>query len=101
MFLFIAVLLLPIVVIAGSNHKRGLAFSPAGHPEDLALAANSRPSWVYNWAVQRPTLLPSGVVHIPMQWGSGGIENFAAQVRTQGAKTILVSMALDSTLLCV
>ncbi|KAJ3516261.1 hypothetical protein NLJ89_g1236 [Agrocybe chaxingu] len=47
-------------------------------------------SWQYNWGDLPPAYLAtSNIKYIPMQWGSVGIDNFAEDVKMQGADTIL------------
>ncbi|KAF8830175.1 hypothetical protein HHX47_DHR2000689 [Lentinula edodes] len=67
------------------NAKRGIAFSDTT-TSDLSNAANTAISWEYNWAVTPPTNLPSGIEHVPMQWGQANIEAFENTVKEAGAK---------------
>ncbi|KAJ3909621.1 hypothetical protein F5879DRAFT_36652 [Lentinula edodes] len=70
------------------NAKRGIAFSDTT-TSDLSNAANTAISWEYNWAVTPPTNLPSGIEHVPMQWGQANIEAFENTVKEAGAKYVL------------
>jgi len=72
----------------GSNPKRGIAFSDST-TSDLNQVANTAISWEYNWAVQPPANLPEGIEHVPMQWGTDGIESFQASVAALGAQHVL------------
>jgi hypothetical protein len=94
LLLFSIFLQIPFIT-ASKNAKRGLAFADADSTGSLdvnkANTSNSVVSWQYNWGATPPNYLSkSGIPYIPMQWGAGGIENFASQVKAQGAKTILV-----------
>ncbi|KAF8176998.1 hypothetical protein BJ912DRAFT_1024259 [Pholiota molesta] len=64
-------------ITASKNAKRGLAFADADSTGSLDVNKANTSNSV------------SGIPYIPMQWGAGGIENFASQVKAQGAKTIL------------
>ncbi|KAJ3859580.1 hypothetical protein EV359DRAFT_50623 [Lentinula novae-zelandiae] len=77
------------------NAKRGIAFSDTTTP-DLSNAANTVISWEYNWAVTPPTNLPSGIAHVPMQWGQANIEAFENTVKEAGAKYVLASCTNNS-----
>jgi hypothetical protein len=79
---------IPHLASRATNAKRGIAYDMATKPS-LTLAANSAISWEYNWAVAPPEGLPSGITHVPMQWGSSGIVSFQSQVQKQGAKYVL------------
>lgn len=83
-------------VLGAANPKRGLAFAEGDNPGDIKLAnqTGTAISWTYNWGVTPPDYLKtssSKLTYIAMQWGRGGIDTFAAAVKAQGAKTILVS----------
>ncbi|KAG6897760.1 hypothetical protein C0992_011429 [Termitomyces sp. T32_za158] len=89
--LFVAVSSLVFLVSAAKNPKRGLAYAESTVTNDIHLAAqsNSVISWQYNWGTSPPDYLQqSGIPYIPMQWGTGGVEKFAADVLASGAKTI-------------
>jgi hypothetical protein len=76
----------------GKNPKRGLAFADGDTPADLINANQSQSviSWQYNWASLPPAYLAtSNIKYIPMQWGSGGADQFQESVQAQGADTIL------------
>jgi hypothetical protein len=73
-----------------SNPKRGIAFIPGQNPGDIEKASNSAISWEYNWQVAAPNPGAAGVEHVPMQWGSNGIDGLAGSV--QGASVVLVSL---------
>ncbi|KAF9485842.1 hypothetical protein BDN70DRAFT_847277 [Pholiota conissans] len=82
------------VILAAKNAKRGLAFADGANTGGVdvkkADTTNSVVSWQYNWGSTPPDYLAkSSIPFIPMQWGAGGIENFAALVKAQGAKTML------------
>ncbi|KAH0586095.1 hypothetical protein H2248_007366 [Termitomyces sp. 'cryptogamus'] len=80
------------LVSAAKNPKRGLAYAESTITNDINLAAqsNSVISWLYNWGTSPPQYLQqSSIPYIPMQWGAGGVENFAATVLASGAKTVL------------
>ncbi|KAG5645487.1 hypothetical protein DXG03_006032 [Asterophora parasitica] len=88
------VLLVP-GALGAQNPKRGLAFAGNKNPVDIKLATqtNSVLSWEYDWGQSAPDYLAqSKIPYIPMQWGTDGIENFAAKVKASGAKTILVPL---------
>ncbi|RDB28679.1 Alkali-sensitive linkage protein 1 [Hypsizygus marmoreus] len=81
-----------MVSAAPKNSKRGLAFAAGDTPGDLnnANQTKSLVSWQYDWGNSPAVYLAtSKIEYIPMQWGSGKIEQFADAVKTQGAKTIL------------
>jgi hypothetical protein len=74
-----------------SNPKRGIAFADSVGA-DINKTANSQISWVYNWQASPPDYIKnSGLEFIPIQWGSGGADQFQSIVQGLGAKTILVS----------
>ncbi|KAJ3783072.1 hypothetical protein GGU10DRAFT_405662 [Lentinula aff. detonsa] len=71
-----------------ANAKRGIAFSDTT-TTDLSYAANTAISWEYNWAISPPANLPSGIEHVPMQWGKASIENLQDAVEKTGFKYVL------------
>ncbi|EAU92344.1 glycosyl hydrolase 53 domain-containing protein [Coprinopsis cinerea okayama7 len=74
------------------NPKRGLAFAASKSPMDIhnANQTASLISWQYNWANIPPAYLAtSNIPFVPMQWGSGAIDNFVDAVRAQGAEVVL------------
>ncbi|TFK42023.1 glycosyl hydrolase catalytic core-domain-containing protein [Crucibulum laeve] len=76
----------------GTKSKRGLAFAAGDTPGDIINANQTKSdiSWQYNWANLPPAYLAtSNIKYIPMQWGSGLIDQFADAVKAQGADTIL------------
>ncbi|KAJ7185696.1 glycosyl hydrolase catalytic core-domain-containing protein, partial [Mycena filopes] len=73
--------LLIAAVVADKAPKRGLAFLT------LNVAASS---------ISADTHTASGLEYIPMQWNAEGIEDFAATVKSLGAKTILAFNEPDS-----
>ncbi|KAG5639442.1 hypothetical protein H0H81_002313 [Sphagnurus paluster] len=78
--------------LAAKNPKRGLAFADGANPNDIKVANTSSSiiSWHYDWAQSPPNYLAqSQITYIPMQWGTNGIESFAAKAKASGAKTIL------------
>lgn len=90
-----SLLLVLTCTTTATNPKRGLAFADGSDPSDINQAnqPGSSISWQYDWGTSPPSYLAtSGIPYIPMQWGAGGIETFAATVQSQGADTILVSM---------
>ncbi|EGN96083.1 hypothetical protein SERLA73DRAFT_162035 [Serpula lacrymans var. lacrymans S7.3] len=93
MFSLAALSLLALVLVNGtnaSNSKRGLAFADNTNPTDISVAENTEVSWVYDWGTTPASYIASsGLPYIPMQWGTSGVESFAATVTSQGAKTIL------------
>ena len=91
----LVVLLLRCLPSAAVNKtsKRGLGYIATNNPQDVRNfnQSQSQISWVYDWGLDRPDYLTNiSVEYIPMQWGSGNIENLAASVKSQGAKTVLV-----------
>ncbi|KAG0705356.1 hypothetical protein DFH29DRAFT_293931 [Suillus ampliporus] len=73
-----------------ANAIRGLAFADSNNAGDIAVAKNTQVSWVYDWGSTAPSYMENtGMDYIPMQWGADNVENFAAAVLAQGAKTIL------------
>jgi len=75
--------------VSASNAKRGIAFAES-NGNDIGKTANSQISWVYGWEASPPDFLRnSGLQFIPMQWGSGGADQFQSIVQGLGAKTIL------------
>jgi len=80
-----------------SNAKRGIAFAES-NGDDIGKAQNSQISWVYAWEASPPAYLQSsGLEFIPMQWGSGGADQFQSIVQGLGAKTVLVSCSAVMT----
>ncbi|KAG5643544.1 hypothetical protein DXG03_000685 [Asterophora parasitica] len=81
-----------LVSAQNKTSKRGLAFSSEQTPGDLnnANQTKSHISWQYDWGNSPPAYIAvSNIEYIPMQWGTGKIEQFADAVAAQGAKTIL------------
>lgn len=79
---------------AGKNAKRGLSYPDSDNIADILNInqTNSLISWQYDWGITPPpNLAQSGVQYVPMQWGSGGIENLSDAVTAQGAQILLVS----------
>ncbi|KAJ7163717.1 glycosyl hydrolase catalytic core-domain-containing protein, partial [Mycena filopes] len=93
-----------VAVAADKAPKRGLAFltlnvaaSSISADTHTAVQSNGLASWVYDWGHTPPAaLLQSGLEYIPMQWNAEGIEDFAATVKSLGAKTILAFNEPDS-----
>lgn len=84
---FALALLFPLVF--ASNSKRGLAFDPASHPEDIYKASGRSCSWVYNWSPSSPSPSISGVEFVPMQWGTDGLNGFLSGARSASATNVL------------
>ncbi|KAK7040703.1 hypothetical protein VNI00_009609 [Paramarasmius palmivorus] len=81
MFGFTTLLLLPLIVSAAKNPKRGIAYPvESGAPLNLAGGANSVISWEYDWAINPPSGLPSGIQHVPMQWDEQNIAGLADKI---------------------
>ncbi|KAG7440823.1 uncharacterized protein BT62DRAFT_909672 [Guyanagaster necrorhizus] len=86
-----------LVIIAPSlsvakDSKRGLTFPSTNNPQDVLNINQTKGvvSWIYDWALTPPTyLINTSLEYIPMQWGSGNIENLAAAVKSQNATTLL------------
>ncbi|ESK83301.1 glycosyl hydrolase 53 domain-containing protein [Moniliophthora roreri MCA 2997] len=79
--MFSILLLLPLLVHAAKNPKRGIAWPVEnGGPLDLAGSANSVISWEYNWAKNAPPGLPSGIEHVPMQWDERDIAGLGGAI---------------------
>jgi len=77
---------------AGKNAKRGLSYPDSDNIADILNInqTNSLISWQYDWGITPPpNLAQSGVQYVPMQWGSGGIENLSDAVTAQGAQILL------------
>ncbi|KAJ3563574.1 hypothetical protein NP233_g8856 [Leucocoprinus birnbaumii] len=74
------------------NSKRGIAFASNGNTDDIVNANQTKGviTWIYDWADLPPAYIAqSNLKYIPMQWGSGAIEQLASAVSAQGADTIL------------
>lgn len=89
MFVCFLALLLALPLILASNPKRGLAFDPAGYPEDINQASGGSCSWVYNWSPTSPSPSVSGIEFVPMQWGTDGLNGFLSRARSDSAATVL------------
>jgi hypothetical protein len=77
--------------------KRGVGFPADNNPQDVLNfnQSSSQINWVYCWGLDRPDYLDpnaTNVEFVPMQWGSGNIENLASALQAQGAKTLLVGL---------
>jgi len=76
----------------GKNTKRGLSYPDSDNIADILNInqTNSLISWQYDWGLTPPAnLAESGVQYVPMQWGSGGIENLSATLSAQKADVLL------------
>lgn len=80
----------------GKNTKRGLSYPDSDNIADILNInqTNSLISWQYDWGLTPPAnLAESGVQYVPMQWGSGGIENLSATLSAQKADVLLVRIS--------
>ncbi|KAF8827509.1 hypothetical protein HHX47_DHR4000179 [Lentinula edodes] len=76
----------------GKNTKRGLSYPSTDNIPDILNVNQTKSviSWQYDWGLTPPTnLAQSGIEYVPMQWGSGGIENLSAAVKAQGTNVLL------------
>lgn len=77
------------------SSKRGLTYPSTNNPQDVLNInqTHSLISWVYDWGlIEPPYLAASSLEYIPMQWGSGNIENLASALTNQSAKIVLVNI---------
>ncbi|KAK7056933.1 hypothetical protein VNI00_002651 [Paramarasmius palmivorus] len=92
MFGFTLTLLSLALLTTSKNPKRGLAYPSANNQADILNfnQTDSHISWVYDWGLHEPSYLAaSNVEYIPMQWGSGNVENISTAVQAEGIKTLL------------
>ncbi|KAK0205362.1 hypothetical protein DFS33DRAFT_1428608, partial [Desarmillaria ectypa] len=90
MFVLFLALFLVLPLALASNPKRGLAFDPVGHSEDIYKASGGSCSWVYNWSPSSPSPSVSGIEFVPMQWGTDGLNGFLSRARSDSAMYVLV-----------
>ncbi|GAW00151.1 glycoside hydrolase family 128 protein [Lentinula edodes] len=81
-------------ILIGRLEKQGLKAVKRKMDRDrnvyLGVFTKSVISWQYDWGLTPPTnLAQSGIEYVPMQWGSGGIENLSAAVKAQGTNVLL------------
>ncbi|KAF9071195.1 glycosyl hydrolase catalytic core-domain-containing protein [Rhodocollybia butyracea] len=76
----------------GKNAKRGLSYPDTDNLADVLNINQTKGlvSWQYDWGLTPPpNLAQSGIQYIPMQWGSGGIENLSQALQAQNATILL------------
>ncbi|KAJ3777952.1 glycosyl hydrolase catalytic core-domain-containing protein [Lentinula raphanica] len=77
---------------SGKNSKRGLSYPSTDNIPDVLNINQTKSviSWQYDWGLTPPpNLAQSGVEYVPMQWGSGGIDNLSVAIKAQGANVLL------------
>jgi len=78
--------------------RNGLAW-PTNNIDSISLFTqpNSQIEWIYNWSPYEPEGGTFGLEFVPMQWGSGGIENLKSIISSQQNSILLGFNEPDQT----